>query len=606
MYRKKPIEELSLIHFKSEIASYSYSKLQKDLFSGLSIACISIPQALGYALIATLSPIAGIISICIGTFIGALLTSSSHLVIGPNNASALLLQATLILYMRDLQALTEHPLSFLEVTAILTLLVSAVQLVFAFCHLGKLIQFVSHSVTTGYILGTALALAIGQIFPLLGIPCPNYLNTVYEKATYLCTHLYSYHPYTAFIGLLCASFIVLFHRLNLKIPPSLIVLITITPLCYCSSLTNSPQYSIETILGVSQNASPLFSFSLSLPSLDWGLINTLLPTAFAMALIGMLEANSIARSMATKTGEWINPNQEIFSLGFANFILSFFSGMPCSGSTSRSSLNVQCGGKTSLSTLFSALIVILLVIVLFPYIQYIPKACLAAILCTAALRLFDRPQIFLCLKATRSDALVFIATLLSCVFLTLSLAFYVGIVLSIMLYLRKASTPSLEELVYHEESEIFFPEKEGTIPRHPQIRIVNVEGELFFGATDLFQGTLRAIADDDTKPSVIIVRLKHVHDVDATTAVALKQLKSYLLQKQRHLIICSVPKQILHLLEKTDLVDHLGLDNIIPLDEHHPKTSFRLAWKRALSLVSTPPQGDSLDNPELAVCMAPE
>jgi SulP family sulfate permease len=146
----------------------------------------------------------------------------------------------------------------------------------------------------------------------------------------------------------------------------------------------------------------------------------------------------------------------------------------------------------------------------------------------------------------------------------------------------------LEEFVYHESTEEFWPEKEGKNFPHPHIRIVNVEGELFFGSTDLFQGTLRAIADDDTRTSAIIVRIKHVHDVDATTAIALKQLKSYLLQRNRHLIICSVPKQVISLLEKTNLITYLGKDNIIALDEHHPKVSLKLAWKRALLLLGSP------------------
>ena len=551
---------------------------------------------------------AGTISVCVGTLIGAFFTSSSHLVIGPNNASALLLQATLIDYMRDMQALSERPLSFLELTAILALLIGAIQLIFACCRLGKLVQFVSHSVITGYMLGTALALAIGQIFPLIGISCPNHLSTVYEKVSYLCTHLYTYNPYTFSIGMLSIAIILLLHRLNYKFPPSLVVLITVTPLSYFIALTQTHPFRIETLAGLVQNTTSLVDVSLSIPYINWGLINSLLPIAFAMALIGMLEANSIARSIATKTGEWINPNQETLSLGCSNFVLSFFSGMPCSGSASRSSINENNGGATRISAFISGSLVALLAIILSPYIQYIPKACLAAILCTAALRLVNASQIIFCLKATNSDALVFIVTLLSCVFLSLSLAFYIGIALSIFLYLRKASTPRLEEFVYHESSQEFWPEEEGKIVRHPHIRIVNVEGELFFGSTDLFQGTLRAIADDDTRTSVIIVRIKHVHDVDATTAIALKQLKSYLLQRDRHLIICSVPKQVISLLEKTNLVTYLEKDNIIALDEHHPKTSLQLAWKRALVLLGPTAQSSpdanqiDLEKPATVLC----
>lgn len=561
------------------IISFIQNTLKGDLIAGLCVACITLPQALGYALIADLPVSSGITAAIIGTAIGALCTSSSRLILGPTNASALILQATCLAYMKDYVDTSNHPVSFIHVAAVLTLLIGVIQLLFSAFRLGKLIQFVSHSVIAGYIVGTAIALIIGQLFPLAGISLPSHLVTVYEKVVYFVGAIATYNPFSLLLGLLCLGLIFYLHVLRCKIPSALILLLTIPPFAHFSGITKQCSFPVETVT-CSLQGGTLSNMVYSLPCFDVALINSLLPAAFAIALIGMLEVNSIARSIATKTGDKISPNQETFSLGFANFVLSFFSGMPCSGSASRTAINHTCGARSKCSALFSSIFIAAFIFFFSPYIQYIPKPCIAAILCSAAIKLIDLSHILFCIRATKADSLVFLVTVISCLFLQLSLAFYVGIALSILLYLQKASVPIVEEFVYDEENAIFCPKKHASFPPDPHIRIVNVEGELFFGSTDLFQGTLRAFADTDVS-SVILIRLKHVHDVDATLAVGLKQLKMYLLAHKRHLVICNVPAPVMELLQRTGLTSFLEEENIIPHDPHHSKNSLQRAWKRA-------------------------
>jgi SulP family sulfate permease len=299
----------------------------------------------------------------------------------------------------------------------------------------------------------------------------------------------------------------------------------------------------------------------------------------------MLEANTIGKSIAVTTGQRLNKNQEVFALGCANFFLCFFHAIPCSGSASRTVVNVQHGAQTRFAAIFSGIIVAAIVFFLGNVFQYVPLASLAALLIATAFRMIDYSQFKLCIRSTRSDALVLFVTFFSCIFFSLPLAFYMGVALSIILFLRKAAMPRVSEVIFNEHTGEFRPasEEERKTP-HP-IRIINVEGELFFGAVDLFQHTLRAIAEDDVTTKAIVLRLKHVHDLDATTALALKQLKNYLDQSHRHLVVCSIPEHVVELLENAHLTKVLGPNNIIPLDHGAPHTVLGKAVSRARKLI---------------------
>lgn len=321
------------------------------------------------------------------------------------------------------------------------------------------------------------------------------------------------------------------------------------------------------------------------PLFEFRLLSTLMPYAFAIAFIGMLETHSIAKSIAANTGQHLQTAQELFALGCSNFLMSFFGALPCSGSISRSALNYESGAKTRFAAVFSGLIVWMMAWFLWPLMQYIPLATLAAILLATCLRMVDVKQLKLCLRTTHSDELVLVVTFLSCVFLSLQVAFYIGIMLSIVLYLRKAATPRVMEYVYDPVAYELKPVSNNVNNGHRPVRIINVEGELFFGAADLFQFALREIAEDDTSTKVIILRLKHVRDLDASAALALKQLHDYLRKYNRHLIVASFPKHVYEVLESSGLTKMLGKNNLIPFDEAAPYLSVERALARAQVLI---------------------
>ncbi len=313
-------------------------------------------------------------------------------------------------------------------------------------------------------------------------------------------------------------------------------------------------------------------------------MNHLLPVAFAIALLSVMEATSTAKSIAASSGQHLCTNQEIFGLGLGNFFSSFIGAMPISGSPSRSALNYENGAKTRLAAVFNSLFVYLLIVAFGFLIRHIPIAAFSALLIVSSGSIVNFKQLFLCLKATRSDAFVLILTLLACLFLSLDIAFYIGVAMSISFYLKKAAIPQLVE---------FTVDKAGilhSMDHHHQhkprkIRFIKVEGELFFGAADLFQSALKSITEDDTTTRVIILQLKNARDIDATACLALQQLHDYLKNSSRHLIGCGITHQTWDVLSDSGMIELIGKNNLFIFDERRPHLSVQKAFLRAYDLL---------------------
>ncbi len=589
-------DEISLNPLRRDISRCTPSTLKQDFVSGLAVALLSLPQALAYSIVAGLPPSAGIFATIFGTITAALLGSSRQLVIGPNNASVLLLQsATADILYRYYPFLddSDRMLVTIEIMAALTLIIGLTQMSAAFFRLGRIVQFVSLSVVVGYVAGSAFAIAIDQLYTITGIRPPTDPYSLYEKIQFIILHLGRVHWITLGVGLVSLFCLKTLKRLNLNIPVSILMVVAVTVFASIFELSSYHDTRGRALQLIGETELGGAFFTARPPLFEFRLLSTLMPYAFAIAFIGMLETHSIGKSIAANTGQHLQTGQELFALGCSNFLMSFFGALPCSGSISRSALNYESGAKTRFAAVFSGIIVWIMAWFLWPLMQYIPLATLAALLLATCIRMIDFRQLKLCMRTTHSDELVLVVTFLSCVFLSLQVAFYIGIMLSIVLYLRKAATPRVMEYVYdpvaYELKPVLNHVNNGSNnspnSSHRPVRIINVEGELFFGAVDLFQFALREIAEDDVSTKVIILRLKHVRDLDASAALALKQLHDYLRKYNRHLIVASFPHPVYEVLESSGLTKILGKDNLIPIDEEAPYLSVERALARAQVLI---------------------
>lgn len=595
-------DEISLTCFKKDFERYSWSSLRSDLIAGLSVAMLTVPQAMAYALVAGLPVSTGIYASIFSAIIVALFGSSRHLVVGPSNAIAILIQGgvsgILFTYYRDVTGVEREEIVWQILTQLL-LLVGLIQMLAAFLKLGRLTHFVSHTVIVAYVAGVALALVINQLFPLLGMTVPVDVASLYERSLYIVTHLNEMHWPTALIGIVCIFFLLGLRRIDRKMPAGAIMLAVVAIIAYFLGyfynyfLVNDYQFLDWTkVDSVTQNILLVGDTRADglIPQFDWphfnpGIMNNLLPVAFAIALLSVMEATSASKSIAASSGQHLSTNQEIFGLGLGNMFSAFIGAMPVSGSPSRSSLSFENGGKTRLAAIFNSLSVWMILFAFGFLIRHIPVAAFAALLIVSSSHIVNFKQLFLCLKATRSDALVLTLTLLACLFLSLDIAFYIGVVMSITLYLKKAAIPQLVEFTV-DEAGVLHSVDHAHQHEPRQIRFIKVEGELFFGAADLFQSTLKAITEDDNTTRVIILQLKNARDIDATACLALQQLYFYLKKSGRHLIGCGITHQIWDVLSDSGMVELMDKSNLFIFDERHPQLSVQKAFLRANDLLN--------------------
>jgi SulP family sulfate permease len=300
--------------------------------------------------------------------------------------------------------------------------------------------------------------------------------------------------------------------------------------------------------------------------------------------------------MAATSGQGISLNQEILSVGAANIVSSCTGSMPVSVSNSRSQLNWQSGAQTRFAAIFNALLVATIVSYLGAFVNLIPLSALSALLLVTAFTLVNSKQLILCVKSTSSDAFVLISTFLACIFFNLDTAFYIGVVLSISLYLKKAAMPQLMEYEIQDNGDLRrLHIAEAYLQK--QIRVIKVEGELFFGSADIFYTTLKTLAEDDKTTRVILLQLKNARDIDATSCLALLQLHEYLEKGGRHLVLCGMTLEMWDVMSNSGLISTIGKDNLFVFDEKSPLLYLQKAIARAKVLAAEPVKQDPFPLP---------
>jgi SulP family sulfate permease len=381
------------------------------------------------------------------------------------------------------------------------------------------------------------------------------------------------NPMTAGVGVASLLLMILIRKLRPRWPEGLIVLGIGGALSLGYNLA-AFQVPLVRDVGDVVGHMPIF---VGFPTNEAGLalIPQLASVAFAAAILGMLETVSISKSLAARSGQKINANQELVAMGAGNLAATAFGAMPGSSSFVRSAVCYEAGAKTQLASIFSSVIVLALLVVTAAAVEVIPVASLAAYLILIAIRLVNWEQIRITRRATRSDGVVFWVTLVAALFLQLDTAVYVGIGTSLVLFLRKASAPSLVEYGFNDQGQLAELEDRGK-RRDAAISIVHVEGELFFGAADLFQEQVRYLADDD-QIRVVILRMKNARHLDATTVLSLLQLHDYLQKTQRHLLISGINEDVETVLRRSGAYRKIGGTNIFPAE-----ANLTMSTKRAL------------------------
>ena len=447
--------------------------LRADLLAGLTGAIILVPQGVAFATIAGMPPEYGLYAAMLPAVVAALWGSSWHLVSGPTTAISIVVFATL-----NPLAVPESA-NYVRLALTLAFLVGVIQLALGLMRLGGLVNFVSHTVVVGFTGGAAILIAASQIRNFFGVPVARGAD-VHEVVFAFATRLSEINPFITCVALLTVAASALVRHWWPRWPYMIFgMCVGAVAAAAFNAFFGQQRTGLQSIGALQIGLPPLTGVDLSA-----GTVRQLLPIAAAIALLALTEAVSISRAIAAKSGQRIDGNQEFVGQGLSNLAGAFFSGYPSSGSFNRSGLNYASGARTPLAAVFSAAILLLILLFLAPLAVYLPVAAMAGILFVVAWTLFDWREMRHIMQAGRQEAFVLLATLVATLTVQLEFAIYFGVALSLMLYLRRTTRPSLDDarpppMV---QPPVF---EAGTDARPPDgLKIVRLNGSIFFGAVD--------------------------------------------------------------------------------------------------------------------------
>ncbi len=572
---------------------YSLKDARYDFRAALNVALLALPQGMAYAAIADLPIYYGIICSIIAALIAPIFSSSKHTILGPTNATAFMLFSFFNVHP-EIDVATK-----LSLIPVLVFMVGVFSIVGAYLKCADLIQYVSRSVLVGYLTGAAFLIMTGQFKHILGVSSEltsalnatdaprNFFITIQKLGT--LWRDYQWPPILLGLGTLSTY---LFLQKKLPAIPAFSITLALSSLIALALRSFSESFAT---LDMFQTFSAE-AITPALPTFTLSSFTLLLGVAFSITFLASLENTVMAKNLSSRSGDRPDGNQDMFALGLANLCSSFLCPMPASGSLTRSALNFESGARTSVASILNALFCIagFLLLLSFPIVSNIPKSALAGLVVGIAISLVNRHNIRICLYSTKDDAIVIIVTFLATLLMTrLDYAIFLGVALSITLFLRKASRPHLVEYEMNDEGTLRELAKKDH-RANPAISIVHVEGELFFGAADLFRSQVQLTANDPNL-KVIILRLKNARHLDATSVMAMEDLVEFMRKTGRHVLVSGATRDLYKVLKASGTLDVIqqgcrreeGETNLFIYSPSNPNLSTRDALIRAQHLLGT-------------------
>lgn len=558
------------------IRRYVGKDLRPDAQAGLIVAVMGVPQAMAYALIAGLPPVYGLYTAMVTCGVAAIFGSSNHLITGPTNA------LSLVILSLTMHLPAKYGVGLLETILLLTLLVGLIQLGFGLLRFGGVIRYVSNSVVVGFTAGAGLLIAAGQLNNLLGIETERgrFFGILWQTLQ----NLHQTNPLALAVGLLTAFCLLLLPRINYKIPASLVGVVASGLLVYLFGWYQ-PEWEgwrVQIIRDLEPIRADLQLFRVPelLTTPNWELTGDLLPGAFALALLGLIEAAAISRSVAAQTGQRLDFNREFVGQGMGNLVGGFFSCFAGSGSFTRTAVCHQAGGKTRGAALFSAFWTAVTILLLAPVANYIPSASLAGLLLVVAYKMVDWHRMMLVWKSGWRSQLVLFGTFGSTLLLPLEYAIFVGVLLSILILLQVTGRIDLTQLV---------PRPDGSFDEVPFQRAapspvvtVNMEGDLYFAAVDDLDYELLRCLTPETR--VVILRMKRLRAVGSTAMAMLEHYYHLLRDRRIYLVVCGIEDELKEVMTHSGLRREIGEENIFYADNRLFQST-ELAMARSWSVV---------------------
>lgn len=478
--------------------------LRADLAAGAVGAVVVLPQAIAFATLAGLPPQFGLYAAIVPAVVAALWGSSAHLVSGPTNAISLVIFATM--------TQIAEPGSPQYVTQVITLsfVVGLIQLAMGAARLGMLVNFISHTVVVGFTAGAAVLIVVSQLRNFFGIAIPAG-GSFFQTLRAFAVGAEEAAPYAVLVGTATLAAGIAARRWLPRLPYMIVAMLAGGVLGYVLNRWLGQEHTGVSTLGALPSALPPFSA----PEFSLDSLRAMTGAAIAVSVLGLVEAVSIARSIAVKSGQRIDGSQEFIGQGLANLAGSFFSAYPSSGSFNRSGANFEAGARTPFAAVFSAGFLLLIILAVAPLAAFIPVASMAGILFLVAWGLIDFRHVATIVRASRGESAVLATTFLATLLMHLEMAVLAGIVLSLLLYLRRTSRPALRSMVPDPASAAGkFHERRPGEAECPQLQILRIEGSLYFGAVDHVSEYLNQMGERRPAQKHLLVFARSMNFVD--------------------------------------------------------------------------------------------
>ncbi len=564
------------------MARYRARDFPSDLSAAATVCFLAVPQGLAYATIAGLPPAMGLYAAAAPTIVGSLFRSSKHVVAGPTNALSLLVGAAVA------TGLGGDPVG---VALTLALMIGALQVGAGLLRLGAVVDYISVPVVLGYITGAAVLIGAGQLY--------NVTNTTGPRGTLLTT-LGHWAPTASdasglAVAVAVATVVIIFatrgvsRRIGRRIPGAVVAMIAMLVVNVALGLEARG-------LRVVADLSPIPE-SFPTPGLPpLADVGVLLPVAVAGAVLSLVESTAVARSIAARTGQRLDASTEFVGQGLSNLTAGLWGGYPVSGSLSRSAVNERSGAKSRIAGIATGAMMFGVVLAFGSVLDHTPIASLAGLLLVVAWDLVDVPRLVRTVRASKTDAMALAVTVVATWTLSLDTAIYLGVGISIVAFLRRSRTLAVHEVVrdargrWQDRAPSAEPEE-----REPGIRVVQLEGPLFFGAaTEL----VTAIDDafEDASTTVVILRLKRAQGMDATVATTLAEASRLAVGRGDALLLCGLSEAMMTVLERSGANQAFAPEHLL---RARPQrfASLDLAWGIATAICSNAMKHDETRGP---------
>jgi sulfate permease, SulP family len=544
------------------LLNYRSQFLVGDITAGIIVTSLLIPQSMAYALLAGLPPQVGLYASILPAILYPLIGTSRVLAVGPVAVDSLMVAAAIA------NLSPQSTPEYLALAVTLAFLVGAIEIVMGLLRLGFLVNFLSRSVTSGFISGAAVIIGFSQVKHLLGLKISS-TESFGELVTLILRNLSQANWLTLALGITSVGILIYFNRPLVKqlkqrgwsdnriLPVSksapLIVVILGTLLVWGLHL--------DKVAGIKVVGNiPAGLSSLTLPLLDWQTLKSLLPAAIGISLVGYMEGYAGGQALASKRREKIDANQELLALGVANLGAAVTGGYPVTGGVSRSVVNSAAGANTGLASIVTGLLVAVTVMFLTPLFYFLPQACLAAVIITAVYTLIDVATLRRMWAYDKGDAIAWLNTFGAVLALGVEQGIMLGALIALALHLWRTSHPHIAIVGRLGDSEHFRNVLRYEVKTSPEVLAVRVDASLYFANAKYLENFLtKTIADRSEIKSVLLV-CSAINLIDASALEILESLIADFKSLGIQFYFSEVKGPVMDKLNKIGFVDYVGRD----------------------------------------------